>query len=156
MDKRIPLKLKMKVYKSVVRPVLLYGAEIWALRKKEEGVLDRTEMRMVRWIAGISLMERRKSQDIRRMCGICNIKEKAREVRLRYFGHVTRREENEQTKRAKDMPVRGRRSVGRQRIRWMGVVRRDLGDLGLREVDVLDRNKWRRKTRAADPTIQWD
>ena len=85
LDKRMPLKLKMKVYKSVVRPVLLYGAEIWALRKKEEGVLDKTEMRMVRWIVGISLMERRKSQDIRRMCDICNIKEKAREVRLRYF-----------------------------------------------------------------------
>ena len=97
----MPLKLKMKEYKSVVRPVLLYGAEICALRKKEEGVLDRTEMRMVRWIAGISLMERRKSQDIRRMCGICNIKEKASEVRLRYFGHVTRREENEQTKESK-------------------------------------------------------
>ena len=39
---------------------------------------------------------------------------------------------------------------------WMDVVRRDLGDLGLREVDVLDRNKWRKKTRAADPAIQWD
>ena len=69
---------------------------------------------------------------------------------------MTRREENEQTKRAKDMQVRGRRSVGRQRIRWMDIVRRDLGDLGLREVDVLDRNKWRRETRAADPAIQWD
>ena len=38
-----------------------------------------------------------------------------------------RREENDQTKRAKDMPVKGRRSVGRQRIRWMDVVGRDLG-----------------------------
>ena len=150
----MPLKLKIKVYKLVVRPIFLYGAETWALRKKEEGVLDRTEMRMVRWIAGISLMGRRKSQDIR-MCGICNIK-KEREVRLRYFGHVTRREENEQTKRTKDMPVRRRRSVGRQRIRSMDVVRTDLGDLGLREVDVLDRNKGRKKTRAADPAIQWD
>ena len=151
----MPLKLKIKVYKLVVRPIFLYGAETWALRKKEEGVLDRTEMRMVRWIAGISLMGRRKSQDIRRMCGICNIK-KEREVRLRYFGHVTRREENEQTKRTKDMPVRRRRSVGRQRIRSMDVVRTDLGDLGLREVDVLDRNKGGKKTRAADPAIQWD
>ena len=34
---------------------------------------------MVRWIAGRSLMEMRKSEDLR-MCGICNIKEKARSV----------------------------------------------------------------------------
>jgi len=70
LDKKIPLKLKMKVYKSIIRPVLLYGGEIWALRKKEKDILERTEMRMVRWIAGISLLERRESDDIRRMCGV--------------------------------------------------------------------------------------
>ncbi|XP_069994873.1 uncharacterized protein [Penaeus vannamei] len=77
------------VYKTVLRPVLLYGAETWALRRKEN-LLERTEMRMVRWIAGISLRERRESADIRRMAGICSIREKAREARSRYFGHVKR------------------------------------------------------------------
>ena len=42
LDKKIPLKLRMKIYKTVLRPVLLYGAETWALRKKEEDILDRT------------------------------------------------------------------------------------------------------------------
>ena len=75
---------------------------------------------MVMWIAGISRLERRESQDIRRMCGICNVKEKAMEARLRYYGHVMRREEEEPIKRAKDMAVRGRRRVGRQGLDgWM-------------------------------------
>ena len=156
LDKKMPLKLRMKVYKTVVRPVLLYGAETWSLKRKEEGLLERTEMRMVRWIAGISLLERRESQDIRRMCGICNVIEKAREARLRYYGHVMRREDEEPIRRAKEMPVIGRRSVGRQRIRWMDVVRRDMGEVGLEEEDTRDRNKWRKLTRAADPAIQWD
>ena len=39
LDKKIPLKLRMKIYKTVLRPVLLYGGEIWALRKKEESLL---------------------------------------------------------------------------------------------------------------------
>ena len=156
LDKKIPLKLRMKIYKSVVRPVLLYGAEAWSLRKKEEGILERTEMRMVRWIAGISMLERRQSEDIRRMCGICNIKEKAREARLRYFGHVIRKEEDEPVKKAMMAEVRGRRSVGRQRIRWRDVIRSDINKLGVQEEDAIDRKKWRKITRAADPAIQWD
>nr|XP_027218477.1 uncharacterized protein LOC113810991 [Penaeus vannamei] len=46
LDKKIQLKLKMKVHKTVFRPVLLYGAETWALRRKEENLLQRMEMRM--------------------------------------------------------------------------------------------------------------
>ena len=79
LDKKVPLRLRMKVYKTVIRPVMLYGAETWALRRKEESLLERTEMRMVRWITGVSLMQRMESEMIRRMAGICNIREKARE-----------------------------------------------------------------------------
>ena len=152
----MPLKLKMKVYRTVIRPVILYGAETWSLRKKEEGLLARTEMRMVRWITGISLRERRESEGIRRMAGICGIVDKAREARLRYFGHVKRREEDHPVREVMDMAVTGRRSVGRQRIRWRDVVRRDMEDLDLREDDAFDRVAWRRKTRAADPNIVWE
>ena len=32
-DRRIPVKLKGKVYTTVVRPIILYGAETWATTK---------------------------------------------------------------------------------------------------------------------------
>ncbi|MEL6606600.1 MAG: hypothetical protein AAFP20_25775 [Cyanobacteria bacterium J06614_10] len=95
-------------------------------------------------------------QAVRYMCGICNIIEKAREARLRYYGHVYRREDDEPVKKAMMMPVRGRRSVGRQRIRWSDVVKRDMNSVGVQSEDAVDRNKWKRMTRAADPTIVWD
>ena len=47
-DKKMPRKLKIKVYKTVVRPVLLYGAELWTIRKKEEKLLETTEMRRIK------------------------------------------------------------------------------------------------------------
>ncbi|XP_027222341.1 uncharacterized protein [Penaeus vannamei] len=109
----------MKVYKTALKPVLLYGT----VRRKEENLLERTEMRMVRWIAGISLRERRESADIRRMAGICCIREKAREARLRYIGHVKRGAEEDPVRRAMEMEMRGRRSVGRQRKRWKDTVK---------------------------------
>jgi hypothetical protein len=57
-DKKIPLFLKTKLYKTMIRPVMLYGAETWALHKREEKKLERTEMRMLRWIKGASLREK--------------------------------------------------------------------------------------------------
>ena len=35
-DRKVPLKLKGKFYKGVVRPALLYGAECWATTKAHE------------------------------------------------------------------------------------------------------------------------
>ena len=47
-DKKMPRKLKIKLYMIVIRTVLLYGAECWTVRKKEEQILEKTEMRMLR------------------------------------------------------------------------------------------------------------
>ena len=41
-------KLKIKVYKTVIRPVMIYASETWALREKEQNMIERTEMRMLR------------------------------------------------------------------------------------------------------------
>jgi hypothetical protein len=42
----MPRKLKIKLYMTVVRPVLLYGAECWTVRKKEEQILTFTHTDM--------------------------------------------------------------------------------------------------------------
>ena len=57
-DKKVTVKLKVKIYQTVIKPTMLYGAECWAMRKKEEHLLNMTEMRMLRWIQGISLKEK--------------------------------------------------------------------------------------------------
>ena len=41
-DKKIPTKLKTKLYTTVVRPVILYGAECWTTGVKEENILEKT------------------------------------------------------------------------------------------------------------------
>ena len=74
------------------------------------------------------------------MCGVYNIKEKATETRLRYIGHVKRRDEEE--------PTTGRRTVGR----WKDVLKRDMNKLCLQQEDAMNRNRRKKLTPLADPT----
>ena len=46
-----------KTKSTVIRPVLLYGAECWRVGKKEEQILEKTDMRMLRRIKYITLRE---------------------------------------------------------------------------------------------------
>ena len=46
-DKNIQTQLKYKVCKTAIKPAIVYGAECWAVRKKEERKLHTTEMRML-------------------------------------------------------------------------------------------------------------
>ena len=52
MRQKVPIKLKDKVYKTVIKPTMTYGAECWAVRKKYENRLHIAEVRMLRWIMG--------------------------------------------------------------------------------------------------------
>ena len=51
---RMPVKLKGKVYKMVVRPALLYGTETWATTRGQEARLEVNETRMLRWMCGMT------------------------------------------------------------------------------------------------------
>ena len=51
-DKKVPTKLKILIYQTVIRPTLLYGCETWPMSVKDERHMAKTEMRMVRWAMG--------------------------------------------------------------------------------------------------------
>ena len=51
-------------------------------------MLERTEMRMLRWILEVSLEDKKKNEDIRRLLGVACITDKVREASLRWYGHV--------------------------------------------------------------------
>ena len=51
---------------NVIRPLHLYEAECWTVRKKEEQILEKTEMRILKRIKGVTLRDRVKGVDIRK------------------------------------------------------------------------------------------
>ena len=92
-DRRISLRVKGKVYKTVVRPAIMYGAETRALKKAQEKKLDVAEMRMLRWMSGINKLDRIRNDRIRGTTKVGSISKKVQESRLKCYVHVLRREE---------------------------------------------------------------
>jgi len=63
-------------------------------------MLERTEMRMFRWIIiRVSLRVSLKNQEIRKRVGVACITENIREVMLWWFGHMMRRKDEEPIKK---------------------------------------------------------
>jgi len=109
-------------------------------------------MRMLRWIFGVSLKDRKRNEYIRQAVGVACITDKIREARLLWYGHVQRREDDSCVNKIMKAKVYGRRSRGLQKKRWSDMVQQDLVTLRLKPKDAADRDKWRRRTHVADPS----
>ncbi len=70
MVKGASLTLKGRLYESCVRSAMLYGSETWAVKVQHVRKLERTEMRMVRLICGVSLKDRKIHAELRGRMGI--------------------------------------------------------------------------------------
>jgi hypothetical protein len=90
-DPWVPLKLKGKFYRTVIRPAMLYGAEYWPTKRRHIQQLSVAEMRMLRWICGNTRRDRVRNNDIREKLGVAPVEEKLVQHRLRWFGHIQRR-----------------------------------------------------------------
>lgn len=150
-DKKIPTNLKAKVYEAAIRPSITYGAECWSLKESNVKKLQTTEMKMLRGILGVSRREHIRNEEIRRRLNVTPIDIILRSGRLRWFGHVYRRDDSSEIKKALEMRLPGRRRRGRPRKRWREQIREDMKGVGTNEAAAADRANWRRVSR---PTPQ--
>ena len=102
-------------------------------------------MRMVRWMCGVSLREKKTNAELRESMGIEKISDVMRRNRLRWMGHVLKKEGNDWVKKSMEMTVEGSRDRGRPKMIWEKVVERDKVR-GLMRNDAKDRVKWRALT----------
>ncbi|VDP57560.1 unnamed protein product [Heligmosomoides polygyrus] len=81
--KKMPERLKSKIYRTVVQPVAMYGAECWLATKETESRLSVMETKMLRWMAGVTRLDRIRNEAIWQKFGVAPIADKTREARLR-------------------------------------------------------------------------
>src|SRR5260221_9939898 len=65
--------------------------------------------------------------------------------RLRWFGHVERKDDCDWVKGCTVLEVEGPKPGGRPKKTWMEGVKRDMREMGLRQADAQDRVEWRRR-----------
>ena len=53
------LRAKGIIYTTCIRPVMLYGSDVWPTKIEDIRKIQRSEMRMLRWMTGVSLSERK-------------------------------------------------------------------------------------------------
>ena len=70
---------------TCIRPAMLYGSETWPTKIEDIRKIQRSEMRILRWMTGVSLSERKSNECVRSMLAIDNIGEVMQQKRLRWF-----------------------------------------------------------------------
>ncbi|XP_061605912.1 uncharacterized protein LOC133466337 isoform X1 [Phyllopteryx taeniolatus] len=146
-----PDDIPVEVWKTVVRPAMMYGLETVALKRQQEAELEVAEMKMLRFALGVTRLEKIRNELIRGTAKVRCFGDKIRESRLRWFGHVQRRNSEYIGRRMMRMELPGKRARGRPKRRLMDGVREDIRAVGIREEDAGDRLTWKRMTRCGDP-----
>ena len=150
-DRRLPARIKGKVYSSVVRPAMVYGLETVAVTKKQVEEIKVAEMKMLRFAMGVTRKDKIRNKYIRSTVKVERLGMKMREGRMRWYGHIMRRDQEYVGRKMMEMELPGKRRRGRPKRRFLDVVKEDMGEVGVKETNVEDRKMWRMMIRCGHP-----
>ncbi|XP_063590454.1 uncharacterized protein LOC134767383 [Penaeus indicus] len=150
-DKRVAVRLKGKVHKAVVRPALIHGLEAAPLKKSEEKKMNAAEMKMLRWMVGVTRRDEIRNEYIRGTVKVVEVSKKIQESRLRWFGHLRRRVgEDHVGTEVMEMEIQGNRR-GRPKTRWIDCIKRRSKGENIDRGMVNNPNTWRKLIQNGDP-----
>ena len=143
-DRDLRFATKVKIVQTLIFPIILYGAEIWTLKKKERSKIDAFEMRCWRNLLGVTYIDRKTNIEI-----IASIKPKRTleaeivKLALSYFGHVVRADSMELQLILGQMD--GQRRRGRPHITWLNNVQNYIANDNIMKIlaETINRVIWR-------------
>ena len=145
--------LKIKIYRTTILPVVLYGCEISSLTLREERRLRVFENRVLRRVFGPKrddvTGEWRKlhNEKLNDLYSLPNIVRVAKSRRMRWAGHVARMGEDIGVHRVLVGKSEGKRPLGKRRRRWEDNIKMDFQEVGRGRGDWMelaqDKDRWR-------------
>lgn len=118
LKKKVRTDTILKFYKTMAIPTLTYGSETWCMTTQQMKRIEAAEMRLLRPIAGYSLLDHKRNEDIRQELNMPNIIETITEYRNKWHEHICRMEPTRIPYRLHHYKPQGRRRIGRPRKRW--------------------------------------
>ena len=128
-DRRLPSRVKGNVYSSVVRQAMVYGLETVAVTKKQVEDMEVAEMKMLMFAMGVTRKEKIRNEYITGTIKVKRLGMKMRKGRLRWYGHVMRRDQEYVGRKMIEIELPGKRKRGRPKRRFLDVVKEDMGKL---------------------------
>jgi len=145
--------VKIKIYRTIFFPVVLYGCETWSLTLREERKLRVFENMMLRRIFEPRRDEvtgewrRLHNEELNDFYSSHTIVRAIKSGRMRWAQHVARMGEESGVYRVLVGKPEGRRPLGRPRRKWVDNIRTDLQEVGCGYMDWIglaqDRDRWR-------------
>ncbi|KAJ4448531.1 hypothetical protein ANN_10549 [Periplaneta americana] len=145
--------LKVRIYKTVILSVVLYGCETWTLTLREVQRLRVFENKVLRKISGAKRDEVRgewrklHNTELHALYSSPDIIRNIKSRRLRWAGHVARMGESRNGYRVLVGRPEGKRPLGRPRRRWEDNIKMYLREVGYDDRDWInlaqDRDQWR-------------
>jgi hypothetical protein len=115
--------VKVKIYKTIILPVVLYGRETWSIILREEHILKESANRVLRGIFGPKRDEvtgewrKLHSGELHNLYSSPDIIRQIKSRRTRWAGHVARIREGSNVYRVLMGKPEGKRPLGRPRRR---------------------------------------
>ena len=97
--------MKGRLYASCVRSTMTYGSETRPLLDDVGVKFERAEMQMIRWMCGVSMKDRRASEEWKKLVGVQPITTVIRNGRPRWYGYVMRKSDEDWVKKCMEYRV---------------------------------------------------